>query len=100
MVSVDGLCFSRPHLGAVEKVAELGKDMLSALAPWDWVEKEDFLPEYTGVGFFSVPQEQIQKQRLREGWREAATLQWFLPPNSPVLGKIHRKNPQEFECLC
>lgn len=22
---------------------------------------------------------------------EATTLLWFLPPNSPVLGKIHRK---------
>lgn len=78
-----------------DKAAELEKDLLSALAPWDWVEKEDFLPEYTGAGFFSVPQE----QRIWGGWREAVALQWFLPPNSPVLGKSHMKNPQEFECL-
>lgn len=54
---------SGPSWSYTDKAAELGKDLLSALAPWDWVEKEDFLPEYTGVGFFSFPQE----QRI---WRE------------------------------
>lgn len=76
---------SGPTWSYTDKAAELGKDLLSALAPWDWVE-EDFLPEYTGAEDMGA-------------WKEAVALQWFLPPNSPVLGKIHMKNPQEFECL-
>lgn len=52
--------------------------LLRVLAPSGRVEKGNF-PEYTGAG----------EDMGRLG--EATTLPWFLPPNSPVLGKIHRK---------